>query len=585
MFDANNSDPNVPSITFKYDDCGPAGIQGGRRRVTTWSYTYDAHGNVLTETDPSGVTLTYEYDALHRRTLIRDELNNERHFEYDQLGQLTIRIAANDGETTYNYDALGRLTCVVDAENGWTEYRYDEAGNLIEIEDARDEVVSIRQYDALDRLVYAEDGNGNFYEYGYDPVGNQTWVKDVQLQETFLTYDAENRLIQIDYPDLTQVTYVYDDNGNRTDMTDPTGSSHFVYDELNRLRSSTDSFGQTVGYSYDPVGNRVGVTYPDMKQVVYGYDDANRLEMITDWDTRVTQYTYNGLRVETVTFPSGVLETRGYDDAGRLSSMDTEDSGSTPLINLGWVRDGEGNPTSVTETGTLQPTLEQLVVDYEYDADNRLTESSQASYEYDANGNLTSRAVGGLTTSFTYDSEDRLVEQITVNELGDPVSVALHSYDGDGNRIMKMTPSDETHYVLDRGRGMSHVLCETDYSGGILAYYIHGPQVVARIDAVGNERYYHTNDIGSVVALTDDNEQITDRYGYSPFGLLRSQQGMTPNPFTYVGGLGVMAEADGLYFMRARFYDPRYRPLPRQGPGRGHAHRSEGLAPVRLWAE
>lgn len=69
-------------------------------------------------------------------------------------------------------------------------------------------------------------------------------------------------------------------------------------------------------------------------------------------------------------------------------------------------------------------------------------------------------------------------------------------------------------------------------------------------------QYYHTNDIGTVVALTDAAGQVTDRYAYEPFGLPRGHDGSTQQPFTYVGGLGVMAEADGLYFMRARFYDP-----------------------------
>ena len=53
-----------------------------------------------------------------------------------------------------------------------------------------------------------------------------------------------------------------------------------------------------------------------------------------------------------------------------------------------------------------------------------------------------------------------------------------------------------------------------------------------------------------------DTETVSDRYAYTPFGVPAGREGTTSNPFTYVGGLGVMAESDGLYFMRARFYDP-----------------------------
>ena len=59
------------------------------------------------------------------------------------------------------------------------------------------------------------------------------------------------------------------------------------------------------------------------------------------------------------------METRDYDDGGRLESMDTVDSGLTPLLNFTWVRDGVGNiwrqplpsgtPTQLTDftTSTL----------------------------------------------------------------------------------------------------------------------------------------------------------------------------------------------------------------------------------------
>ncbi|MCK4342414.1 MAG: hypothetical protein KAY37_11905 [Phycisphaerae bacterium] len=556
IFDANNSDPENGSETYILNDAGRL-VEKHDAEGNIWTSTYDAQGNLLSQSqpsdsDPNGITVFHEYDAMNRRVLTYEELGNQTHFEYDVLGRLARQTDAEGNETDFGYDALGRLVCVVDAEDGWTEYTYDATGNLIEIEDANDGVVSTRECDALNRLILAKDGNHNIYEYAYDEVGNQIWVKDAKGAETVLIYDAANRLMNIYYPDATQASYSYDNNGNRTAMTDSSGSSSFTYDDLNRLRSTTDSFGKVVQYDYDPVGNRTTLTYPDNKQVTYGYDTVNRLTTITDWavPARVTQYDYDGMRIETVTYPNGVVETRGYDAAGRLTSTDTEDSSTNGLLSFAWVRDGVGNPTSATETGTLQPTLEQLQVEYEYDADNRLVESSQGTYQYDANGNLTSQTVGGTTATFAYDAEDRLVSQTT------DANTVQHVYDGDSYRIARIDGAGETRYVLDRGRSMSHVLCETDETGTIIAYYLQGPALIARIGADGSQRYYHTNDIGNVVALTDENELITDRYGYTPFGLPKAQEGSTDNPFTYVGALGVMAEADGLYFMRARFYDP-----------------------------
>jgi RHS repeat-associated protein len=104
------------------------------------------------------------------------------------------------------------------------------------------------------------------------------------------------------------------------------------------------------------------------------------------------------------------------------------------------------------------------------------------------------------------------------------------------------------------GRAGPKALCNKSGRVAIIA----SQQPVRGVPAcdAGAQRNYRTEDIGSVVALTDENEQITDRYACAPFGLPRGREGATVQPFTYVGGPGVLAEDDGLYLMRARFYDP-----------------------------
>ena len=502
------------------------------------------------------------YDKLHRRTSTTNELGHIWRTEYDKLGRVTRSIDATDQPTQFTYDGLGRLTAVEDALGGRTEYTYDTVGNLLEILDANGHVISGREYDNLNRLTRAEDGNGNYYTYGYDAVGNQTWVRDANAQPsgptTNLSYDAMSRRTAMDYPDGSWVTFTYDDNGNREQMiesADPNTPSLFGYDDLNQLVTSVDRFNMRVDYGYNTVGKRTRLVYPGDNELTYSYDAANRLTSIADWAARTTQYTYDGLRIATVTYPNGVVEMHGYDTAGRLSGLNTTLDAAT-VLSFGWSRDAVGVPLTATETNTLTPTIPTRVVSYEYDSDNRLTESSKGTYEYDANGNLTSRTIDGVITNFEYDIEDRLITQ-TSDPNGPTPNTVEHVYDGAGNRIARTDPNGTTtRYVLDRSRSMSHVLCETDTGGSVIAYYIHGPTLVARIDAVGTPRYYHTNDLGSVVALTDPNGNVVDRYAYEPYGLPFGHEGTTPNPFTFVGGLGVMAEDDNLYFMRARFYDP-----------------------------
>jgi len=342
-------------------------------------------------------------------------------------------------------------------------------------------------------------------------------------------------------------------------MTDHTGITIFSYDELDRLISSTDSFDKTVQYGFDIKGNRTSLTYPadstnPIRTVAYTYDIANRLNTITDWNLRVWDYNTDGAgRITELIYPNGAKKILNYDDAARLSSLVYEESDTSASLSYNYTRDPQGIPINIDEAGTLAPDISILMgkTSYSHDNDNRLVSTTvPATYGYDGNGNLTSHVTGGVTTTYTHDFDNRLT---SYSKDG---SIILHTYDGMGNRIARDDNGTQTCYTLDYGRDMSHVLCETDSSGDIIAYYIHGPEIVGRIGTDGSERYYHTNAIGSVVALSDETETITDQYVYTPFGTPVGKIGSTNNPFTYIGGLGVMADADGLYFMRARFYDP-----------------------------
>ncbi|SPF37195.1 hypothetical protein SBDP1_1620001 [Syntrophobacter sp. SbD1] len=67
---------------------------------------------------------------------------------------------------------------------------------------------------------------------------------------------------------------------------------------------------------------------------------------------------------------------------------------------------------------------------------------------------------------------------------------------------------------------------------------------------------YHFNGTGSTAALTDMTQALVNSYSYDPFGQILGQQETIAQPFKYVGQYGVMAEPNGLYYMRARYYDP-----------------------------
>lgn len=57
--------------------------------------------------------------------------------------------------------------------------------------------------------------------------------------------------------------------------------------------------------------------------------------------------------------------------------------------------------------------------------------------------------------------------------------------------------------------------------------------------------------------MTDSSRTPVNKYAYDPFGAVVNQVEAVPQPFKYVGQFGVMVEPNGLYYMRARYYDPK----------------------------
>ena len=52
---------------------------------------------------------------------------------------------------------------------------------------------------------------------------------------------------------------------------------------------------------------------------------------------------------------------------------------------------------------------------------------------------------------------------------------------------------------------------------------------------------------------------VTDTFTYDTYGRLTARTGTTDTPFMYNGYDGVITEANGLYYMRARYYSPELR--------------------------
>ena len=178
----------------------------------------------------------------------------------------------------------------------------------------------------------------------------------------------------------------------------------------------------------------------------------------------------------------------------------------------------------------------------------RLRPHRGESFAYDAEGNLTQRTGPSGTVNYTWNALGQLVT--VASSQG---TVTTYGYDGWGQRVRKSVNSVITRYLLHN----ANVVMEIDAYNGILAEYTYYPGA-DRPHGMrrGGVQYYYAQDAeGNVRGLINTAGAVVASYDYSPQGELVGSTGSVTNPYRYKGREWD-AEA-GLYFMRARYYDPK----------------------------
>lgn len=128
---------------------------------------------------------------------------------------------------------------------------------------------------------------------------------------------------------------------------------------------------------------------------------------------------------------------------------------------------------------------------------------------------------------------------------------AAYTYDPFGRRMTKTSGGMTTKYVRSR----EQVIAEYDGSDQLLRRYIYGIRVDRPIlmTTAGLNYYYHYDEGGSVVALSNGTGGIAEVYTYSPFGQSSSTT-VVGNPIRFSGR--ELDPETGFYYFRKRYYDP-----------------------------
>ncbi|WP_437941583.1 SpvB/TcaC N-terminal domain-containing protein [Sorangium sp. So ce341] len=261
----------------------------------------------------------FEYDVLSRVIEQREpddeagEAVTTTSYDIEELDGVAMFVATEidpNGKVRKAYQDVDNAIVAVEERNrlhgseAWTtmvtRYGYNAVDELVRVTDARGNVTTA-EYDTVGRMVALTSPDMGRTEWRYDLSGNvgarQTAKLAAEGASKLIRYEYEfNRLERVDYPDSTDVTYVYgapdaagDEHGNRAgrlvEEQSEAGKRTFAYDQLGNVAQLTTEFPRirephrgpyeaTMEYAFDAFGRLLSMKFPGSgaEVVTYGYD-------------------------------------------------------------------------------------------------------------------------------------------------------------------------------------------------------------------------------------------------------------------------------------------------------------------------
>lgn len=479
-------------------------------------YGYDLNSNLETIEqygETRTLSQTLKYDALDRLEEVIKPIQQ-------MVNHSTVPAEVT---TRYTYDANGMLTSVTDPESEVTTYWNNGFGERIRII-SPDTKTTDTWYDAQGNLTDKIDARGAQVKYRYDLLGR---LKNIE----YLGDSSEN--VEYFYDEVTGNPYA---KGRLTRVTDPTGSTRFVYDHRGNVTEETRTIaGQTytTKYAYNLADKLIKITYPGGRIVNYKRNDAlGRISSVTTQDDQsatektlaslfdylpfgpVTRFQYGNklvrdvpydqdYRVDAITVGNAFHLDLGYD---WFNNIDSLTSNSNSSLNQSFIyddlhrlQDAYGTYSNSTDhihyeydligNRTLLQRSQNEVIHteeiYDYYSDSHrlkdITRTTSAGtqvrgFTYDDAGNIdTETTFDGNTRDYTHAQNNRL---ITIAE--NSQTIGNYQHNAFGQRVMKTASGATTHFHYGL---QGELLAESETDGHIKREYVylHG-QMIAVID-------------------------------------------------------------------------------------------------------
>ncbi len=449
-------------------------------------FEYDAMSCPVRQISRSGAVTTARYNAYGNPLEIHHPDGSEEHFSYNPDGMLRESIGKLGARTVLDYDILGRivhkqvfdtqdhlltqeqhiydglqLRAHIDAEGNKNTFEYDGAGR--KIAEHKNNATTRFLYDTLGRLACCVTEEWR-KEYLYD-------LLDRVLCERI--YASDNCLQK-------EITYSYDERGNRTEVALTTSQGKSVettiYDTLNRPIAIIDPLGSATRFFYDESISNI------LRKITIDPIGTKTTETLGSMGERLS------LEIESMVGKKLLREEFSYDLAGNC----TEHKSYLPRGMVVTSREFDPNGKVLTLTEAAG-TSEEKITRYEYLPGGllhvlRKNDGTALYHEYDALGRMTLCSSAKEGYRYSYDALSRITQ---VEDLSTHL-ISTRSYDALGQIAEERFLHGMTIGYNRDSRGRPTHMQLPD--GSSVAYTWNGIHLkdISRFDQNGYRRYRHS---------------------------------------------------------------------------------------------
>ena len=376
----------------------------------TETYTYDCNSNLTKTVDKNGNTLKNTYDNKNRlteRTAKEKKTGKEtvHTYSYNAYGDVAVQ---DDTQFVYG-DVSGQVTKettkLTKNKDVVKNYTYDSNGNksTFSVKAGEDTKLSLSyEYDGSSRLISVKDSEGNqAVSYAYDTEGSLSERQAANGLKTTYGYDYQNRLTSMTNETgkgvVSKYSSTYLKNGQKAEE---------VSTVMDKKGKSTK---KTAAYTYDMLGRITRETKTGREDISYTYDaNNNRKQMTIGNKTTAYQYNKNDelLRTDTLhtdTEKNDVVIYKNDKNGNQLAAVNRSEipaeAKDTSYIDVDvTLGDNQLNDNVVNHYNALNQLTETLTKNY------------KVSFTYDAEGLRTGKTVNGEKTVYVWDGDQVVME-------------------------------------------------------------------------------------------------------------------------------------------------------------------------------